>query len=110
MGILIEDYIQQVQERSVQLIARTHDTIQIARDLGGVSSSTTADAWRIGYDTEDQLASLLQALRDAGIAFAGGAGWPPAAVAEMLRDKGKLHGVIREATWLGPNQQVIEDR
>jgi hypothetical protein len=107
----MEDYVKQIEERSVHLVARTHGKIKIVHDLGGVSSSTSGDTWRIDYDTENQLVSLLQALRDAGLAFAGGsAGWPPAAVAEMLRDKGKLHGVIREATWLGPSQQVVHDR
>src|SRR5450631_3049656 len=107
----MEDYVKQIEERSVQLVALTHGTIKVVQDLGGVSSSTSGDTWRIAYDTENQLATLLQALRDAGVPFSGGsAGWPPAAVAEMLRDKGKFHGVFREATWLGPNQQVIQDR
>jgi|ERR1017187_3394213 hypothetical protein len=106
----MEDYVKQIDERSVQVVALTPGNIKAIGGLGGVAGSTSADTWRIDYDTEDQLANLLQALRDAGLAFAGGsAGWPPAAVAEMLRDKGKLHGVIREAIWLGPNQQIVRD-
>jgi hypothetical protein len=106
----MEDYVKQIEERSVQVVARTPGNIKAIGSLCGAAGSTSADTWRIDYDTEDQLASLLQALRDAGLAFAGGsAGWPPAAVAEMLRDKGKLHGVIREATWLGSNQQIVQD-
>jgi hypothetical protein len=107
----MEDYVKQIEERSVQVVARTPSNTNAIGGIGGVADSKGADTWRIDYDTEDQLADLLQALQDAGLAFAGGsAGWPPAAVAEMLRDKGKLHGVIREATWSGPDQQTVRDR
>lgn len=105
-----DDYVRQIDAGSVAIIARTPSNIQTIAGMGGVADSASADTWRIDYGTEDQLASLLQALRDAGLAFAGGPGWPPSAVAERLRDKGKFHGVIREATWLGPNQQIVRDR
>lgn len=107
----MEDYVKQIGARSLQIVARAPTNAKVIRDLGGVASSASADTWRIDYDTEDQLAKVVQALRDANLAFEGGnAGWPPAAVAELLRDKGKIHGVIREASWSGPNQQLVQDR
>ena len=107
----MQDYVKQIGDRSVQVVARTPTNAKVIQNLGGVASPAGADTWRIDDDTEDQLAKVLQSLRDADVAFEGGsAGWPPAAVAEMLRDKGKVHGIIREASWLGPNQQVVQDR
>ena len=103
------DHITHIGERSVQVVARSPVNVQLIRELRGVTG-TDADTWRIDYDTDDQLAQILQSLRDADIAFAGGtSGWPPAAVAEQLRDKGKLHGPIRQISWLAPGQEVIHD-
>lgn len=102
------DYVKQIGERSVQIIARAAASIGAIQAMGGMSSSG-ADTWRIDYDTEEQLAKILQGLRDADVAFAGGSsGWPPAAVAELLREKGKFHGVIKEVSWLGPGQEVVQ--
>jgi len=105
----MEDYVKQIEERSVQVVAKMPGNIASVESLGGTYSGT-ADTWQIDYGSEDHLASVLQALRDAGFAFGGGnAGWPPAAVAKMLRDKSKFHGSIREALWLNPNHQIIQE-
>lgn len=102
------DYVKQIGERSVQVIAQTAASIGAVQGLGG-SSGVGAYEWRIDYDTEDELAKILQRLRDADLAFAGGtSGWPPAAVAALLREKGKFHGVIKEISWLGPGQEVVQ--
>ena len=104
----MEDYVKDIGERSVLVIASKATNLDTIRDMGGTSSSSEKDAWRIEYDNEDQLASILQRLRDVGMAFLGGtAGWPPAGVADLLRDKGKMHGVIREVTWAGPGRQIV---
>lgn len=106
-----DDYVSQIEVGSIAIVARTPSNIRAIKGMGGMADSTTADTWRIDYDTEDQLATVLQFLRDTGLAFAGGStGWPPSAVAAMLRDRGKFSGIVREAVWLGPNQQIVQDR
>jgi hypothetical protein len=106
----LTDYVKQIGERSVQVIAQTTTGLAVIRDLSG-TSTVDADTWRIDYDTEDELATILQRLRDADVAFAGGtSGWPAAAVAELLREKGKFHGTIKEISWLGQGQEVVRQR
>lgn len=58
--------------------------------------------------TEDELAKILVALRDAGFAMAGGPwGWPPAAVFEDLRSKGKVAGDFTQISWRSPEHPVL---
>lgn len=100
-----------IGERSVLIIAREEINKEAIKDCGGTSSSSETDAWRVEYDSEDQLASILQRLRDVGMAFLGGnTGWSPAGVADLLREKGKIHGIIRELTWANPARQVVVER
>lgn len=107
----MEDYVKDIGDRSVLIIARKETNLTAIGELGGASSVSETDAWRIEYDNEDQLATILQRLRDVGMAFLGGhAGWPPAGVADLLREKGKMHGVIREITWVDPEHQMVVER
>ena len=54
---------------------------------------------------------LLQALRDHGVAFAGGAhSWPPAEVFADLRDRGLVYGEFEEVVFLGADQPMIRKR
>src|SRR3954463_4271251 len=100
------DHVKHIGDRSVHVIAESPANVQLLRELNGAPVAGE-DTWRVDYDTEDQLAQILQRLRDADIAFAGGtAGWPPAAVAKHLRDKGKLHGAIKQITWCSPGQEM----
>lgn len=102
------DHVKLIVERSVHVVAASPANVQRIRELDGAPVAG-ADSWRIDYDTEDHLAQILQHLRDADLPFAGGpAGWPPAAIAQHLRDKGKLHGPIKEISWRGPDQEVIQ--
>jgi hypothetical protein len=103
------DHVKLIGERSVHVTAHAAANVQLIRELGGTVAAG-ADTWRIDYDTEDQLAQILQRLRDADVAFAGGtSGWPPAAAAEQLRDKGKLHGPIKKISWFGPGKESMQD-
>jgi hypothetical protein len=47
-------------------------------------------------------------MRDAGLPFVGSSsGWPPAAVAEELRERGLLQGTWTEVRWTGPGDVVL---
>ena len=106
----MSDHVKRIGERSVYVTALSAPNVQAIRELDGIAGAE-ADTWRIDYDTEDQLARILQRLRDSDIAFAGGAsGWPPAAVAELLREKGRLHGTIKEISWMGTGQEIVQQR
>jgi hypothetical protein len=66
--------------------------------------------WDLPYRSDQQLAEILIALRDAGYPFLGEEhGWPPTAIFEDLRDKGLLSGPFREITWLGPGRPILID-
>ena len=108
---LMEDYIKDIGERAVLVVAKEQANLEALRELGGTSTASEANGWRIAYDNEDQLAAILQRLRDIGMAFLGGnAGWPPAGVADLLREKGKMRGAIREIIWAGPDHQVVVEK
>lgn len=101
------DYVDEIGEFSVHLLARSTTTIAVIKELGG-TSGVVAETWRINYDSEDELAGILQRLINAEVAFAsGGSGWPPAAVAEWLREKGKIQGTIKELSWSGPEHMIV---
>lgn len=108
MSVVATDYIKLIGDHSIQVIAHLVVNIKIIQDLGGASGPET-NMWRIDYHSEDQLAKILQRLRDADLAFAGGSsGWPATAVAQMLRDRGKFHGVITGLFWEGPNKVITQ--
>jgi hypothetical protein len=68
--------------------------------LGGKFSLLSRAKAKLHYRTDAELHRILQKLRDDGFAFVGGpAGWPPAAVFEDLRVKGKVSGDFLEIVW-----------
>ena len=108
--VRMEDYIDNISDRSLRIIAQAPNRIDAIQKLGGVPVITDKDTWRIDFDSENHLAKIIQTLRDAEFAFAGWQGWPPASIAEWLRGKGKIHGDIRVMLWIGPGKVVIEQR
>ena len=67
--------------------------------------------WKLHYSSEEELARYLSNLRDDGFAIAGAlAGWPPAAVFEQLRDKGKVAGKFTEIIWSQPGKEITSEK
>ena len=60
---------------------------------------------RFPYNTDEELARILGALRDEGVAFVNAeAGWPPAGVFEWLRTRGLVSGPYLELIFSGPGK------
>jgi hypothetical protein len=106
---IMEDYVEHVGDGSISVVAAQPVALSVVKAVNGVASSRGSNIWRIDYDSEGQLDEIFQSLIDAKIAFATGHGWPPSEIAEMLRAKGRIHGVIRVASWFGPNQQTVQE-
>lgn len=103
-------FVSLVQDRDVKVRCRDRKLRRTLRDLGGRRTLFT-NSWWISYSTEKELCIVLGKLRDVGIPFVGGpAGWPPAEVFCLLRDKGLLNGKFQEIVWRGPGQPVITTR
>jgi hypothetical protein len=65
----------------------------------------------ISFDDTTELARVLAALRDLGIAFLGSThGWPPAEVFADLRDKGLVSGAFDEIVFAGPDAMRTRSR
>lgn len=79
------------------------------RALGATRRLLHRRLWRFNVADDSELATVLSSLRDNGVAFAGGYGWPPAAQFERLRDLNLLAGLYVELVWRGPEQpQTIQ--
>jgi hypothetical protein len=62
--------------------------------------------WTQKFNSEEDLAVALNALRDGGILFAGGpSGWPPSAIFAHYRERGLCQGSFREISWTAPHEQ-----
>jgi|SRR5688572_13126021 hypothetical protein len=73
--------------------------------LGDASKSKPADTWTLQLAGEGELPTTLSALRDLGIAFAGGShGWPPAEIFADYRDRGLVGDEFWEVVFSGPGQ------
>jgi hypothetical protein len=78
------------------------DCAAILSKLGGRKTNKQSQ-WTYDSLDDNHLASLLAALRDAGVPFEGGSGgWPPAEVFAHLRERGLLQGRFLEAVFRGP--------
>lgn len=99
------DYVSSVQAKEVVVVCRTHNLRRLLRQTGGRREFLRPSRWRVQYANENELASALTSLRDAGFAFSGApAGWPPAAVFEHLRERGLVSGRFTEVVWRGPGK------
>jgi hypothetical protein len=101
------DYVSDIREFFLYVEATTPSRVEVLAALPN-SKEVNNKSWLVYFDGEAGLAVLLQTLLDAGFAFEGGpAGWPAAAVANLLQEKGMLRGQIIEIVWYGPGQPVV---
>lgn len=98
------NFVRSIQAGSVVVDIESGIDVERLRALGGRRKLLNRHQWVIGTEGDVELAGLLAALRDLGVAFAGGQGWPPSAQFERLRDAGLIDGPYLEVVWRGPEQ------
>jgi len=64
------------------------------------------DTWGKDFTGEEKIAEMAY-LRDIGMPFSAGPGWPPAYVFEYLVGQGKLNWPYKKIGWSGPGQYTI---
>lgn len=72
------------------------------------ASKDSSDYLHVEYNSEQELADIFAALRDAGLPFLdGGSGWTATAVFVLLRDKRLVSGEIETVGWTGPGKPIF---
>ena len=107
----IHDFVASIDDYRISGIAVTSLRKEVIKQAGGKFRLFGKGNWSLTCHSEDELAKLIGILRDAGFAMVGGvSGWPPAAVFEDLRRKGKLAGEFTEMVWRSPTEPVVTKR
>lgn len=104
-------YVETILDNEIRVVCRDAVASSKVRSLGGRRVILMPGVWALKYSSEDDLAHDLSALRDAGVAMGSApAGWPPAAVFEDLRQKGKITGKYMEIVWAKKSQEVLSEK
>lgn len=107
---MAHDYVESIQGNTLRLVLANVRVRPAARALGARRRGIFGFRWELRCESRADLAGQMAALRDLGVAFAGGPhGWPPAAVFEELRRERRLAGPFREITWRSPGHPVIRE-
>lgn len=102
-------YVAVVLGEEVLVRVTDADARVVVRRIGARRSLFPPRTWVIRYRGEVELASILAALRDAGLPFGFGRQWPPCDVFEDLRERGLVSGKYKKVFWHGPGQyEVVE--
>jgi len=102
-------YVAVVLGEEVLVRVTDADARVVVRRIGARRSLFPPRTWVIRYRGEVELASILAALRDAGLPFGSGRQWPPCDVFEGLRERCLVSGQYKKVFWHGPGQyEVIE--
>src|SRR5687768_8176631 len=73
-------FVESVQGKRILLTVHDSRHRSLLKSLSGKREFLHPRYWWVSYDTEAELVTLFETLRDAGFAFVGGpSGWPPAA-------------------------------
>ena len=105
------NFVESVSDSKLVVQCASRDRCHDLRNLGGKRKTLNRRIWVFDFASEEELAGLLNNLRDLGFAMAGGSsGWPPAAVFESLREKGKTTGQFQEMLWKAPDEASIIER
>ncbi|MCB0352743.1 MAG: hypothetical protein KDD64_04435 [Bdellovibrionales bacterium] len=101
-------YVSQILngEISVEVTSKKH--IPLLLELGARRGWILRNHFILHYEGDAQLAPLLDALRQMGVAFLSVPhGWPPSAIFDLLREKGLLVGECTRVTFTENGPQVI---
>lgn len=100
--------VMEIGDSRVELICRDEARQTKLRALGARPGLIARFRWSIDFGNDADLARILMVLRDMGIPLLGGeAGWPPASVADYLRDKSLFSGSYVVAHHLGGGRYII---
>lgn len=104
-------FVNNILDSDIEVVCRDKAAKAKVKSAGGGRLLLSPRKWRIHYSSEDQLAKILDSLRNAKIAMAGSpTGWPPSAVFQRLRDEGKVSGDFIEISWSGPGEEMLLDK
>lgn len=107
----VASYVESISSAEIVVVCRDAAAEEQLKAMGGKQTLFPPRKWKIRYVSEDQLASSLATLRDAQVAMAGSlSGWPPSAVFQQLRERGKLAGKFTEIMWSKPEKEVLSER
>jgi len=94
-------YVADIQGTGLVLMTTCEDVPFDWASLG--ASGSPEERGGVLMTSPEQLGASLERLRDAGVLFLETlAGWPPAAVFEDLREKGRVHGPFDAISFSGP--------
>lgn len=107
------NYVQSIFGGEIKINCPCKEKQKIIRGFGAKKKLFNSSVWILKYseNNEEQLAKILEQLRDFGFYFLGSVGgWPPSAIFDYLREKKLAHGKIIEIMWRSPYEAVIFDR
>jgi len=90
-------YVGYVRAGQSHAVAISNPSSRLIRELAHLDGQHTGDEWIVDAQSETDIAALFGTLRNHGALFrAEEAGWPPAAIFELYREKGLLSGPFHE--------------
>jgi len=105
------EFVECIGRGEIRIRGNSPELKEVARRYGGRRPFFRRSTWVVSAKSEHEVAKCLVALRDAGIAMAGGhSGWPPADVFRDLKSKGLVTGPFREVLWNGPGEAVVHEQ
>jgi len=103
-------YAHTVDGKKLIVVCRDAGHRQVLRTLGARRWFLSSN-WTVSYSSYEELARIFKALRDAEFSFLETpAGWPAAAMFELLSEKGLIGGSYQAITWRGPGDFVMTTR
>ena len=103
-------FVSLIQDGRLTVVGADRDLSRALVSLGGRRSVLRPSRVTFRFSGDADLARVAVGLRDKGVAFAGGMGWPPSEVVADLRAKGLLAGSIVEIVWLGPGKSLRREK
>lgn len=77
--------------------------------IGFSPDSRPQDRVSLEFENRAHLHGIMTQLRDMGLPFSAGPGWPPSDLFQHWRDQGMLHGPFKEILWRGPDKVEIHE-
>ncbi len=98
-------YVIYVRANQSHAVAISNPSPRLIRELAHLGGQHTGDEWIVDAQSETDIAALFDTLRNHGALFkAEEAGWPPAAIFRLYREKGLLSGPFHEV-YFRPDDQ-----
>lgn len=96
----LPSYVTSILNNEIEVEARSPEHKALLKKLGARRALLARSLFTFRYGNNEEQAKIMQALRDAGIAFlAISHGWPPAAIFELFRERGAVQGTYTQVTF-----------